>query len=219
MSNYLNVLQGNRGFAGYRIKKDMMGLTIEDVKAWHKALDVVQSAAYDLVATRYNIEGNDAGIIATNKVYSALRTVYELIGELPNGAKLRSDANSAEVVCALSVTNKSVKSPELQYIYSQRANSQRYLKQLEETNGANPESIENVKADIAKYDEQIADLKAEAFNLYKRVSKATPSAFYKGMEDFISDMIDKKSILTEAEVQAEKEALKAARAKNRKNKK
>lgn len=211
LTNYATTLLSNRGFAGYRIKKDMNGLSTEEIRQWHKCLDEVHSAAYDLTARRYNTEGADSGIIAVNKVYNALRDVYALVGELPNGAKLRSDANSAEVVCAYAVTNKSVKSPEMQYKYSQLANSKRYLKSLEEKTGTPEASIAAVKADIAKYEEEIADLKTEEFNLYKRLSKSTASSFYKAMEDFIADMIQKRAILTEEEVQAEKEAQKAAR--------
>ena len=213
MNKYATALRATRGFAGTRINADIM--SAEDVKVWHEALNGLHNVAYDVASTRYNEAGSDAGILVS-KFYEALRKVYGLIGELDNGARLRADANCINTIVTMSTCQKAKKSAQLDYVMGQKRTDAQYLRTLENTNGADPKTIEKLRANIAEYDKQIEELKAESMNYYKQMGKTSASAFYKAIEDFLADQVEGRAIMTEEEVQAEKKAKNAKVAEKRK---
>lgn len=200
----VNAIISNRGFSGSRINAKI--LDAETVKAWHALMDKVHTEAYKVASLRYNSE--DA--VALDGIYSAMSEVYAYIGEV-NGGKLRNDENTATVLISKATTDKTRKSADLQYQISKRANSKKYLAELESTNGARPETIEHVKADILACDEEIARLESESGNKFRAFSKSSATGFYKSFEDFIADMLETRLAMTEEEVQAEAEAKRQAR--------
>lgn len=208
MNTYATMIMANRGFVGAKVNaKDM---AVEQVKAWRDAVNKVHNVAYEVAAIRYNQVGGDAGILAS-KFYDALHGVYALIGELDNGAKLRMDQNALNTIVSMAVAQRTRKDPALERVEGMKRTDMRYLKTLEETNGANPEAIAKIKANIEEFDKQIAELKEQSMMYYKQMGKCSASAFYKAFEDFLADQIEARSILTEEQVQAEKKARNAAR--------
>ena len=213
MNKYATALMATRGFAGTRINADIM--SAEDVKVWHNALNALHSVAYEVAATRYNQAGSDAGTIVS-QFYGALREVYNLIGELDNGARLRADANCINTIIAMATCQRAKKSAQLDYVQGQKRTDAQYLRSLEKTNGADPKTIEKLRANIAEYDKQIEALKAESMNYFKEMGKCSASAFYKSVEDFLADQVAGRAIMTEEEVAAEKRAKNAKVAEKRK---
>lgn len=210
-TNLITTILANRGFNSAKVNsKDV---DIEIVKEWHKMLDELHSIAYSEIATRFNKSLETTENTTTNvsiKFFDTMRKIYAYVGTI-NGATLKCDANTASVILAKSVCEKNRKSADLQYKLSQKSNSVRYLKELESANGTCEETIEKVKSDIAKLEEEIVDLKSIAFNSYKTFAKCSASAFYKSVEDYLADMIEKRLCLTEEEVKAEEEAKRIAR--------
>ena len=208
MNTYATMIMSNRGFVGAKLNaKDMAP---EQVQAWRNAVNKVHSVAYSVAATRYNEAGSDAGTIAS-KFYDALHAVYALIGEFDNGAKLRMDQNALNTIVAMATAQRTRKDPALERVEGMKRTDMRYLKTLEETNGANPDAIATIKANIEEFDRQIAALKEQSMMCYKELGKSSASSFYKAFEDFIADQIEARSVLTEEQVQAEKKARNAAR--------
>lgn len=189
----------NRGFSSYRINAN--SVPAETVQEWHKLLDELHGVAYHVASHAYNTDGE----VDYSPVYNVLGKVWKYLGEI-NGGKLRSDSNTALVVCSKATREAIKKSAELQYVYSQKSNSMRYLSELESTNGAEESTIAKVKNDIEKYDAQIEEMKTVYGNQYKQFAKCSASVFYKAMEDFIADMVEERLTMTEEEVQAEAEA-------------
>ena len=189
----------NRGFSNAKINADTV--SAETVKTWHNLLDDLHSASYKVAAIAYNTEGH----VDYSPIYTAIAKVWEYIGAV-NGGKLRSDENTALVLCSKATRESVKKSADLQYVYSQKNNSAKYLRELENTNGASKETIAKVKADIVSFNEKIDKLKKQYGNQTKQFSKVSASAFYKSVEDFIADMIEERLTMTEEEVQAEAEA-------------
>lgn len=195
----VSAILANRGFSNAKINAEI--LSAETVKEWHGLLDNLHSASYKVAAIAYNTEGQ----VDYSPIYTAIAKVWEYIGSV-NGGKLRSDENTALVLCSKATKESVKKSADLQYVYSQKNNSARYLRELENTNGASEDTIAKVKADIAGFDEKIDELKKKSGNQYKEFSKVSAGAFYKSVEDFIADMIEERLTMTEEEVQAEAEA-------------
>lgn len=216
MTNYAKMLLENRGFAGEKINAKSLPQT--EVKAWHAALDKLHSVAYDVASERYNVIGDNNGMIVS-RFYAVLQGVYALVGELDNGAVLRCDANACNAVVAMATRIGIKKSGSVQYAEGKKRNAAKRLAELEAMNGANPEAIEKLRSEIAEAEAEITELKGQSMNVYKSVMKCSASTFYKAFEDFIADMALTRSIMTEAEVQAEKKALKEARKARRANKK
>lgn len=208
----VNTLLVNRGFSNARINSKDMDATV--VKEWHDLLDRLHSAAYTVASTSYN----NAGDVDYSPIYNVIGKVWAYIGEV-NGDKLRSDSNTALVLCSKATREAVKKSANLQYVYSQKSNSTRYLRTLESTLGTSPETIEKVKNDIESFNKQIEELKAESGNQYKQFAKSSASVFYKAVEDYIADMLEERLTMTEEEVQAEKEAKRLERRKKTAEKK
>jgi len=194
----------NRGFSGAKL--NAKEFDAEMVKDLHKHYDAIHSACYAVASARYN----NVETIDESPIYSALSALYAYIGEV-KGAKLRNDENVVNTLVVYASRHAVKKSADLQYVYSQKANSAKYLRELENTNGACAETIEKVKADIEGFDAQIEELKAISGNQYKEFAKSNASAFYKGLEDYLADMIEVRACMTEEEVQAELEAKRQAR--------
>ena len=195
----INLMLANRGFSNARINSKDLDATI--VKEWHDLLDKLHSASYKVASTSYNTKGN----VDYSPIYATISKVWAYIGEV-NGDKLRSDENTALVLCSKATREAVKKSADLQYVYSQKNNSAKYLRELENTNGANEDTIAKIKADIEEFNKQIEELKAESGNQYKQFAKCSASVFYKAVEDFVADMIEDRLTMTEEEVQAEAEA-------------
>jgi hypothetical protein len=213
MTNALvNLLLTNRGFSNAKINAKDIDATI--VKEWHELLDRLHSAAYTVASTSYNNAGN----VDYSPIYNVVGKVWAYLGEV-NGAKLRSDENTALVLCSKATREAVKKSANLQYVYSQKANSTRYLRTLESTLGTNPDTIAKVKKDIEEFEKQIEDLKKESGNQYKQFAKSSASAFYKAVEDYVADMLEDRLAMTEEEVQAEAEAKRQERRKKTAEKK
>ena len=208
----VNTLLVNRGFSNARINATTVDATI--VKEWHDLLDKLHSVAYTVASTAYNT----AGEVDYSPIYTVISKVWAYIGEV-NGDKLRSDSNTALVLCSKATREAVKKSSELQYVISQKNNSTRYLRELESKLGTRPETIEKVKKDIEKFNEQIEELKKESGNQFKQFAKCSASVFYKAVEDYIADMLEERLTMTEEEVQAEKEAKRQERRKKTAEKK
>lgn len=198
-NSLINTILVNRGFSNARINSTMVDA--ETVKTWHGLLDNLHSASYHVASTSYNSEGE----VDYSPIYNAISKVWAYIGSV-NGGKLRSDSNTALVLCAKATREAVKKSADLQYVYSQRSNSVKYLRDLENTNGASESTIEKIRKDIEGFDAKIAELKMESGNQYKQFAKSSASAFYKAVEDYIADMLEARLCMTEEEVQAEAEA-------------
>jgi len=207
-----NAIIVNRGFSGSRLNGKNFDATI--VKNLHARYDAIHSASYKVASAYYNNEET----VDLTPIYTALSALYAEIGEV-NGAKLRNDEKVASVLVALATRQAVKKSADLQYVYSQKSNSMRYLRELESTKGARKETIEKVRKDIEGFDTKIAELKLESGNQYKQFAKSSASTFYKGLEDYLADMIEKRACMTEEEVQAEEEARRQARRKKTAEKK
>lgn len=211
-NSLINTILVNRGFSNARINSTMVDA--ETVKAWHGLLDNLHSASYHVAATSYNTEGE----VDYSPIYNAISKVWTYIGSV-NGGKLRSDSNTALVLVSKATREAVKKSADLQYVYSQRSNSVRYLRELENTNGASADTIAKIHKDIEAFDVKIAELKAESGNQYKQFAKSSASAFYKAVEDYIADMLEVRLCMTEEEVQAEAEAKRQERRKKTAEKK
>ena len=211
-NSLINSILVNRGFSGSRINANDVDAQI--VKEWHNLLDELHSASYKVASTSYNT----AGEVDYSPIYTSIAKVWNYIGSV-NGGKLRSDSNTALVLCAKATREAVKKSAGLQYIYSQKSNSARYLRELESINGANPDTIEKVKSDIESYDKQIEELKAQSGNQFKQFAKCSAGVFYKAVEDYIADMLEARLTMTEEEVQAEAEAMRVERRKKTAEKK
>lgn len=205
----VNSILANRGFSNARINAKT--LDTEIVKEWHALLDNVHSASYHVASTCYNNSILDTTApIDYSPIYSAMAKVWEYLGSI-NGGKLSSDANTATTLMSKATREAVKKSANLQYVLSQKSNSVRYLKQLESINGVKSETIEKVKSDIESFDNEIAQLKSESGNQFKQFAKCSASVFYKAVEDYIADMLEKRLCMTEEEVRAEAEAKRAER--------
>ena len=199
-----NAIIVNRGFSGAKLNgKDF---DAEIVKELHKYYDTIHSACYKVASMKYNNADN----IDESPIYSALTELYKYIGEI-KGAKLRNDDKVASVLESLAIRLAVRKSADLQYVYSQKSNSTRYLRDLENTNGACEDTIAKVKADIEEYDKKITELKGISGNQYKQFANSNANTFYKGLEDYLADMIEKRVCMTEEEVQKEEEERRLAR--------
>lgn len=208
----VNAILVNRGFSSARI--DAKTIDAQTVKDWHNLLDDLHSASYKVASICYNTEGE----VDYSPIYTTISKVWNYLGEI-NGGKLRSDSNTALVLCSKATRESVKKSADLQYVYSQKNNSAQYLRKLENTNGVNADTIEKVKSDIEEFEEKIAELKAQSGNQYKEFSKCSASVFYKAVEDYIADMLEDRLAKTEEEVQAEAEAKRQERRKKTAEKK
>lgn len=218
MNTLTTMLLVNRGFASNKVKTNDTLIDVVVVRKWHEALDALQSVAYDVASARYNGEvGNEAEALVS-RFYAVMQKVYGMIGELDNGARLRCDSATCNTIVSMAVCQKTKKSEEMAYLYSAKALEARRLAQLEKSNGAAEEAKAKHAENIQAYEEQIQALRKESMQIYKEYAKASKSAFYKAVEDFIADMIENRRCMSEAEVQAEKKALNEAR-KARRNKK
>ena len=207
----INAILANRGFTNKKV--DSKIIDVETVREWHALLDELHSVAYEEMSARYNKSMDSHENLTTNvslKFYDTMRKIYAYIGSI-NGATLKCDANVASIILSKSVCEKTRKSADLQYVLSQKSNSVKYLNELKSANGANPSTVEKIENDIVEFDEKIAELKTVAFSQYKAFHKTTSASFYKAVEDYIADMLEKRLCMTEAEVRAEAEAKRAER--------
>lgn len=195
-SAFVNAILSNRGFSNRKI--DGNQFAVEQVSAWHKVLDNLHNECYRVASMCYNSEES----ADYSPIYSAIGAVYAIIGEV-NGGKLRSDENTATVLISKATRESTKMSGELQYEVSKKRNASKRLKELEETNGACEQTIENLRAEIAGYESKIEELSGEYGNKYKEFAKCSASTFYKAVEDFIADMLEERLAMTEEEVQAE----------------
>ena len=180
MKNYAKVLMTNRGFAGEKINTKVMD--VEDVRVWHEALDKLHSVAYQVASERYNQVGDNNGSLVS-RFYSVLRGVYDLIGELDNGAKLRADANACNTLVAMATRMGVKKDKDVTFLESKKRNASKYLKDLEASNGSNEDAKKLCRQEIEECDAKLEALKKESMKVYKEMVKCGSATFYKSFED------------------------------------
>lgn len=194
----VNGILANRGFSNRKI--NATDFDVDSVKTWHNVLDTLHNACYAVAATCYNSEET----ADYSPIYSAIKAVWDIIGEV-NGGKLRSDENTATVLISKATREATRVSGDLAYVLSKKRNASKRLTELENTNGACEETINNLKKEISGYEDEIESLEGIYGNKYKEFAKVSAGAFYKAVEDFIADMLEERLAMTEEEVQAEAE--------------
>lgn len=214
----IETILANRGFSSAKINaKD---LDVEEVKAWHTLCDRVHTEAYKIASQCYN---NATSFLTFNAelnnvdksgLYDAMREVFAQIGEI-RGAKLFPNESTATTLVTMASTRKNSYSADMRYERQKLSLERKFLKDYEESNGVPGETIANIKANIAKIEAKIDELKKVEYSEFKVYTKTGASVFYKSFEDYIADLINHRLCMTEEDIIAEKEARKA-RAKARK---
>ncbi len=197
-------LTNNNRYASVRLTADQLGA--ECLKDWNTMLDNLHSAAYSVyVACENNNLTADSDSVNKSEVYSALRTILSVIGEV-NGHKLCANEELATLIISYSGKRANSDSPELQLCLSRLRNRQRELADAEKYNGVNPDFIKMVKEEIEKLDEEKSALLAQPDNRIKKPTRTSTSAFRLEVEHRLARAISDQQAKSWEELEAEAEA-------------
>lgn len=212
-NSFTLAILANRGFSGAKIKENASGaggwtITKDDMELYTSSMTMLHEKAYNIAVKRFNnVEVTSDDI---NAAFDALKYVYGLF-ELEGDKKLRVDNSALDIIIGFAGSMKNTKSYTLDYEYSKLKNAKRQYAVLEGSKGANPTAITRLINEIAEIENNIVELKKEAFNYYKSFTITSFKTFCKSVEDFLTDTIEKRLAMTAEEIKAEKERIKKAR--------
>lgn len=206
MSIYAEALVSNREFKSARINGESVGVTASRV--WIAAVKSMLIPAYTIFKYRYDHMGDSekAATIDQSALYDALHVVLSLIDEI-NGAKLNA-FNIAESVISCAVRFRVIDtSEEMAHAHCERNIARKRLN--------NDDTPENQSA-YDKWVDECSRLENLPGNCKRIVEIQSESTFTRNVELMLGDAILKQSLRSVEDIQAEKAALKAARAEKRK---
>lgn len=209
MSIYAEALVSNREYKSARINGESVGVTASRI--WIASVKSMLIPAYTIFKYRYDHMGDSekAATIDQSALYDALHVVLGLIDEV-NGAKLNA-FNIAESVISCAVRFRVIDtSEEMAHAHCERNIARKRLN--------NEDTPENQSA----YDKWVAEcsrLENLPGNCKRIVEIQSESTFTRNVELMLGDAILKQSLRSVEDIQAEKAALKAARAEKRRNNK
>ena len=198
---YAEALSDNRNYKNARMDGKTIG--VAESRTWNNAVKAMRYPAYAVAQYRHaNIANAEvAKGFDMSALYSAIRTVLDLIGEV-NGAKLHAE-NIAEVVVAnasrirtIDITNE---------MAAARFDKRQAKKALDEDNSEeNQTAYDNAKAEVER-------LESMPGNCKKLFEINSDSAFVKAVEIALGDAINGQCMKTAEQVMAEEEAKRQAR--------
>ena len=215
-----NCLTYNNRFAGAKLNAEQ--LSPETLKQWTDAVAALHKSAYSIAVKCENEQVRmESPTVDKTALFADIRTILALIGDV-NGHKLYANDAIATLVVGYANRRANADSPVLQLCNSRISNNKRLLAVYEKTAGANPDSIQSLKDEIATLENERASLLSEADNRHKVVTRTSPNAFRLDVEHLIARVITEQEAKTWEQLEAENEARKAerrAKAKARKAKK
>lgn len=209
MSIYAEALVSNREFKSARINGESVGVTA--ARVWIAAVKAMLIPAYSVYKYRYDHMGDaeKAATVDQSALYDALHVVLNFIGDV-NGAKLNA-FNIAESVISCAVRFRVIDtSEEMAHAHCERNIARKRLN--------NDDTPENQSA-YDKWVTECSRLENLPGNCKRIVEIQSESTFTRNVELMLGDAILKQSLRSVEDIQAEKAALKAARAEKRRNNK
>lgn len=209
MSIYAEALVSNREFKSARINGESVGVTASRI--WIASVKSMLIPAYTIFKYRYDHMGDSekAATIDQSGLYDALHVVLGLIDEV-NGAKLNA-FNIAESVISCAVRFRVIDtSEEMAHAHCERNIARKRLN--------NDDTPENQSV-YDKWADECSRLENLPGNCKRIVEIQSESTFTRNVELMLGDAILKQSLRSVEDIQAEKAALKAARAEKRRNNK
>lgn len=210
-------LVDNREFKSARISAKLLG-DYALARKWQNAVKALRIPAYRVAAHRHDAMGDtaeNAVVIDQTPLYTALRTVLDLIGEV-NGEKLNVK-NCAEAIIAEVHRYRVVDiTPEMAHARAMRSEASKAVKEAE-----TDEELAEANSALELWKDECKRLESEAGNCKKVFEAQTESAFVNRVEmllgDAISGQLAKTAEEVEAEMLAKAEARKAARKAHKKS--
>lgn len=194
----------NNRFATRKLTAEQLGA--ENFRIWKELIADLHKVAYLAYS---DCENNDLAVdnpnIDLNPVFDKLRAILAEFGEI-NGHKVCANAELATLIIGYSGKRGNVDSPELQFCLSKIRNRQQELAKYENTNGVNPEAIENLKAEIESLQDEKAELLASPDNRIKKPTRATADSFRLEVEHRLGRLIADQKAKSWEELEAEAEA-------------
>lgn len=207
----LDCIISNHGFASSRINAEQV--STDTLKDWHNTLDALLVSAYKVGSDAHN---NNSADLST--IYADLSKVWGYFPTLPNGAKLKSDSDSAITMVTFATCEKNKYSADYTYKQSQIRLEKALLKERTIEDGITPkngmeDSVSHILETIENYTNELEDLKKVAYSISKQTTRVSKSAFYKKVEDYIAEKALGLLAKTNEEIEAEEKARKDARNK------
>lgn len=218
MSIFAEALASNRAYKNAHI--DGVTVGVENAKAWKNAVASMLYPAYEIRAYRHDNMGNpDATPCNENAFYSALHGVMRLIGEI-NGDKLHVK-NCGEEILAVATRFRVIDiTEEMAHARCEMRSAKKSLSDAYDKTYADDKAMKAAITPLqTAYDRTVAEVKRlEGIpgNCKKILEIQSESAFRNAVELLLGDAITKQAMRPLADVIADKEALKAARAAKRK---
>lgn len=206
MSIYAEALVSNREFKNARINGESVGVTASRV--WIASVKSMLIPAYTVYKYRYDHMGDaeKAAAVDQSALYDALHNVLNFVGEV-NGAKLNA-YNMAESIISCAVRFRVIDTSDAMA----HAHCERNIARKRLNNDDTPEN----QAKYDKWADECARLENLPGNCKRIVEIQSESTFVRNVELMFGDAILKQSLRSVEDIQAEKAALKAARAEKRK---
>ena len=206
MSIYAEALVSNREFKSARINGESVGVTASRV--WIASVKSMLIPAYAVYKYRYDHMGDaeKAATVDQSALYDALHNVLNFVGEV-NGAKLNA-YNMAESIISCAVRFRVIDTSDAMA----HAHCERNIARKRLNNDDTPEN----QAAYDKWADECARLENLPGNCKRIVEIQSESAFVRNVELMFGDAILKQSLRSVEDIQAEKAALKSARAEKRK---
>lgn len=205
----------NRGYKSRKVTSEQLGNNEIDFKKYHDILDDLLRISYKIYADAYNRK--DASAENTSSLYAKVSELYKMIGTLENGAKLRANSDTMEVLSALSIREKTVYSIEVQDLRNSIMLDRKIIRESTNDDGTIKNGMVNrVKSANKRIEEnqnkidELAEVENNITRSYTRISK---NVWYARIEDYLADMILEKSIKSSEEIDAEEKDRKDARNK------
>lgn len=201
----------------------------DDFKAWKKIAAHVQSYAYPVYAAAQNLESIAAPMSAL--IENAIKPMLSDIGDIQLRAKdgtlhnakveITDDFRTSLATVCMVFAGKVGKdeTPDLQFARSQLSNARTQLSKYEKTAGINPEAIEDLRQQVAKYEAEVGELLATADKSVPKPVPAGDSTFRKQLEILLGRAITSQKAQTWEEYQTAKEQKRQERRKKTADKK
>ena len=211
-------LQFNNRFGNKKLLAEHIGA--EDLHNWKQLITNLHKAAYDVYVLCENDEPTEEDLTGLDltAVYDALREIYAQIGEV-NGHKMYVTAKAATIIIGKAGSgNGNWYHPDLQFAMSKLSNAKKLLRNLKETNGANPEAIKEQEEAIETITDEITALKNQPDMWHKTATRIKTETFRADVERTIARAIAGQKAKTWDELEAEEAARKEARKNKRRAK-
>ena len=202
------LVQNNR-FANKLLNADQLGA--DTLKSWTDIVTRLHSVAYSVyVVCENNNLTLESSSVDKSALFNTLREVLSVVGEV-NGHKLYANDDLANLVMGYSGKRGNDDSPELQLCLSRIRNRTRELKEYEKVNGVKPETIQAMKDEIEKLEEEKQALLNNPDNRIKKPTRTSARAFRLDVEHRLARVITEQQAKSWEELEAEAEAKRKAR--------